>query len=116
MGYQPDVPGPGEDVGPDVVPSENVTHSGIDAEPAVRQQPRDWRRTTYEMTAWRAVEPGDRSEPSGTDILRRTGTEQAVIRLAAEDATEQRADRSAADLLRESNFDPMQDEGGPQSD
>lgn len=116
MGYQPDVPGPGEDCGPDNVPTEPVNHPVPLGEQTASPHQRDWRRSTHEIAAWRVSERESTLEPCGTDSLRRTGTDHPVVCLDVEGATERRDDHSTSDGMREQPFDPFQDDPGSQPD
>lgn len=116
MGYQPDVPGPGEDGGPADVPTEPANVPVQFGEQAASAYQRDWRRSTHELAPWRASEPDDRPESCGINSLRRTGTDHLVVSLSAEGSTENRSDHSASDGMREQSFDPTQDDTGLQPD
>jgi len=116
MVEQPDFQGPGEDVNP-----ENRQSEGFNGPVPVGDMPgearsSDRRRSTLEM---RAVDlDGDAPEVDHTNAQRRTGTERdGYVPVRTNAPTEQqRLDDSASDLHRESAFDTVPDDAGPQSD
>jgi hypothetical protein len=107
----PDVPGPGEC--PD--PANRQEEIPGEAIPEGEMPDLDVRRRTLEMAPILAPRT---EEGSDTPDTRRTSTDgDAVQSVAAHaDDTEQRLDRSAHDLHRETTFDPAQDDAGPPSD
>lgn len=121
MGFQPDVPEPGEDTGPDHPEHANVTepvtkHGGMGDGKFTSAIQVDWRRSTLELRPFIAEVRQAAQENDGSDLLRRTGTDHEPVCVKEEISTEQRADHSTDDLLREEHFDPAQDNTGPQAD
>jgi hypothetical protein len=117
MTKQPDVPGPGEPVGPNNLQAEAANGPIPDGE-APRDPSQDRRRRTVELRLVRWDETGDSPECDWQSMIRRTGTDRDMLPAvgAQEDAPELRLDHTADDLQREATFDPAQDDSGPQSD
>ncbi len=113
MTEQPNIPGPGEDEDP-----ANREMEGFNGPVPVGEMPGEApdRRRTLEM---RAVDlAGDAPDVDHNSIQRRTGTEREGYALVhtGHGPTETRLDDSARDLQRESVFDTVPDDAGPQSD
>jgi hypothetical protein len=118
MTKQPDVPGPGEPVGPDNLQAE-AAHGPIPDGEVLRPDPTwDRCRRTLELRPVRGNETGESPEYDWQSVIRRTGTDHDALQAvgAADDAPELRLDHTADDLQREATFDPAQDNSGPQSD
>ncbi|HVO70258.1 MAG TPA: hypothetical protein VMT24_09440 [Aggregatilineaceae bacterium] len=118
MTKQPDIPGPGEPVGPDNLQAEAV-HGPIPDGEVLHPDPLwDRFRRTLELRPARWDETGDSPDKDWHSEIRRTGTDRDALQAvgAADDAPELRLDHSADDLQRETTFDPAQDNSGPQSD
>ena len=113
MVKQPDLAGPGEQLDPNMGPGEL---------PSIPIADGDLPHTTAERAsstpAPSTPQPvGDQREGAENDPRQRIGTERGAFATTTpfDYATEQRRDRSAGDL-RETVFDPAQDNAGPQSD
>jgi hypothetical protein len=117
MTKQPDVPGPGEPVGPNNLQAE-AANGPIPEGEVPRKSPSQDRRRPLELRAVRWNETGDAPEYDRQSVIRRTGTDRDALQAvgAMDDAPELRLDHTADDLQREATFDPAQDDSGPQSD
>jgi len=106
---QPDFPGPGEQTGPDHIPTEANDIPIPDGELRAIDC-----RHTQELPAVRLYDPEEWHELA-EGKLRRTGTDRDRIpAVRAEMVAETRLDYSA--YGREVSLDTVQDDSGPQSD
>ena len=114
MVKQPDLPGPGEQDGPDLE-AETRSLATPDGEMPGAKPPASGQSSTPPRD-WSCAGHADGSDHGS--ILRRTSTDRDAIPAVrlAEATLEQRVDRSAGDLARENTFDTVQDDSGPQSD
>ena len=113
---QPEVPGPGELVGPDNIDAEAQTGPIPDGEILDIDPVLDHRRSTLELPQVVLTEAESAFETREREI-RRTGTDRDDLRaIRARLDTEERLDHTASNDEREVTLDPAQDESGPQSD
>lgn len=117
MSDQPNVPGPGEQEAPEHIHAETHANPIPDgALPGVDPR-QDQRRRSQDLPAVDLREAHEPVESEVQRVLRRTSTD--LDRLSAARAgvdTEDRVDHTLQDALRETVFDPAQDDAGPQSD
>jgi hypothetical protein len=118
MTKKPDVPGPGEPVGPNNLQAEAGSSLIPDGDIPRTDQSPDRRPRPPELQPVRWDETGDSSDYDWPSVIRRTGTDRDALQTvgAPVDAPEPRLDHTADDLQREATFDPAQDDSGPQSD
>ena len=113
MVRQPDLPGPGEHVGPEHLQPEASSGPIPEGELPGGDAAQDRRRHTVERLPAHSFDADDVLD--GHCALRRTGTDRVALPpvRARVDALERRLDHSAHDLQRETASDPTPDNAGP---
>lgn len=110
--------GPGEQTDPDTSPGEAHNAPTPDGHLPRGCSDSDPRAQAHETTLVAQRKDQDSRDSAECAPKRRTGTDRDGYETVTpfDHALEQRRDHSAGDLLRETVFDPAQDNTGPQSD